>query len=260
MLNFDRRGDGEPLLLLHGIGMRWQWWKPCLDGLSAHHDVVAVDFPGFGESDRLPEGDEPSPIRLALAIEELVGELGLARPHVAGISMGGWVALELAKQGVVASACAISPGGLYEGWERRWADTSLRATIRLSRVLEPHVDLLTARPRLRAGLLAQVMARPARMPGREAADAFRATANSDFERTQSLLISDNFREGNAIEVPVTIAWGDKDRLLLPRQADRAVAQIPTARKVELPGCGHIPTYDDPALTVETILATTALAR
>lgn len=252
MLNFHRVGSGDPLVLLHGIGMRWQWWEPCLELLAARHDVVAVDFPGFGGSARLAGDDEPTPIRLALAVEELCGELGLARPAVAGISMGGAVALELAKQDAVTSACAISPSGFWKGWERGWATASLGATSALTKRLAPRADAICATPAGRTAMFGQTTGRPWRIPAADAAAGVRTIAASDFDRTLPHVTGNDFVDGGAIEVPVTIAWGTRDRLLWPWQADRAVAAIPLARKVVLRGCGHIPTYDDPAQTVAAI--------
>jgi len=97
----------------------------------------------------------------------------------------------------------------------------------------------------------QTTGRPWRIPAADAAAALRAVAASDFDR-MLLGMGHDFVHGGAIEVPVTIAWGTRDRLLWPWQADRAVAAIPLARKVVLRGCGHIPTYDDPAQTVTAI--------
>ena len=66
-------------------------------------------------------------------------------------------------------------------------------------------------------------------------------------------MSERFSGGEEIDVPVTIAWGEKDRLLLPRQAARAAEAIPTARIVTLYGCGHVPTYDDPEQVASVLL-------
>jgi pimeloyl-ACP methyl ester carboxylesterase len=54
-------------------------------------------------------------------------------------------------------------------------------------------------------------------------------------------------------IPVTVAWGSKDRLLLPRQGVRAKHAIPRARLVRLPHCGHVPMSDDPALVARVVL-------
>jgi pimeloyl-ACP methyl ester carboxylesterase len=60
-LAYDRRGAGEPLVLLHGIGSRWQIWSRTLDALAERHEVWAVDFPGFGASPPLPAGEQSMP-------------------------------------------------------------------------------------------------------------------------------------------------------------------------------------------------------
>src|SRR4051794_39343223 len=96
---YERRGKGSPLVLMHGIGHRWQAWEPVLDLLAAHHDVIAVDLPGFGRSPLLPDRDYSMPTAVAMAAEMFAG-FGLDRPHVAGNSLGGVLALELASQGL----------------------------------------------------------------------------------------------------------------------------------------------------------------
>ena len=53
-LNYHRAGSGEPLVLIHGIGSRWQVWEPVLDRLAAERDVVALDLPGFAASPMPP--------------------------------------------------------------------------------------------------------------------------------------------------------------------------------------------------------------
>ena len=88
-LAFTRSGAGAPLVLLHGIGSSRQAWDPVVP-------VLAVDLPGFGESRPLSPRTEPGPAALAAAVAGLLDELGVTDPHVAGNSLGGWVALELA--------------------------------------------------------------------------------------------------------------------------------------------------------------------
>src|SRR4051812_37349485 len=140
VLAHDRRGSGPPLVLLHGIGMRWQWWAPCLDALARRHEVISVDLPGFGGTAPLAADDEPTPVRQAEAVEAFLAELGIARPHVAGISMGGQVSLELARRESVATATAISPGGFSRGRELIWTNATLVGTARLVRLVAPYAD------------------------------------------------------------------------------------------------------------------------
>ena len=109
-LHHVRDGSGPPLVLLSGIGMDGSAWRPVLDRLTPERDVWAVDLPGFGGSAAIADG--PCGIdALADSAEAFLAASGLERPHVAGNSLGGVVALELARRGVVASATALSPAG-----------------------------------------------------------------------------------------------------------------------------------------------------
>jgi pimeloyl-ACP methyl ester carboxylesterase len=74
-----------------------------------------------------------------------------------------------------------------------------------------------------------------------------------FDETLAPIALDRFGDGGQISVPVTIAWGEKDRLLLPRQARHVARLIPGARIVILRGCGHVPMYDDPDRVAQVLL-------
>src|SRR3954470_3794679 len=90
-LGYDRLGSGPPLVLLHSLGTDRCVWHPVLEPLARERDVIAVDLPGFGESDPLPAGKPPAPAVLAAAVASFVAGLGVAQPpHVAGNSLGGW--------------------------------------------------------------------------------------------------------------------------------------------------------------------------
>ena len=253
-LNHHRTGTGEPLVLLHGIGSRWQVWNPVLDRLAAQRDVVALDLPGFGASPMPPPGTEAGTPSLTTLVLEFLGELGIERPHVAGNSLGGVIALEMAKRDSVRSATVLSPGGFYNWPESRFALASLLLTMRAARAFAPRADRLVNRPGLRRLFLNQTFGHPERVPAREAAETVRAFAQAPwFEETLVATRREEFADGDRIEVPVTIAWGDKDRLLLPRQAKRAGKQIPRARLVTLTDCGHVPMYDDPEQVARVLL-------
>src|SRR3712207_1578455 len=105
----SRGGSGEPLLLLHPLGLSRRTWTPVLAPLADSFDVLAADLPGHGASSPLPAGSEPTPAALATAVAAALHELGLPTVHLAGNSVGGWVALELARLGAARSVTLVSP-------------------------------------------------------------------------------------------------------------------------------------------------------
>src|SRR3954452_18278404 len=103
----------EPLLLIHGLGGTRSIWEPVIPLLEGEREVHAVDMPGFGGTPPLPEGEEATAANLAHAVHDECLRNGVERPHVAGNSLGGWVALEMGRFGWAASVTALSPAGLW---------------------------------------------------------------------------------------------------------------------------------------------------
>ncbi|WP_415975754.1 alpha/beta fold hydrolase [Rhodococcus sp. 077-4] len=112
-IDYRRTGAGVPMLLIHGIGHRRQMWDPVVARLSAEFDTVSVDLPGFGNSPPLPDGDTPTPQRLADHLETVLDGLGWKTAHLAGNSLGAWISLELARRGRASSVCALMPAGMW---------------------------------------------------------------------------------------------------------------------------------------------------
>ena len=253
-INYHREGVGPALVLLHGIGMRWQAWRPVIELLSDEFDVIACDSPGFGRSAQLSAGIEPSIPAYTDAFEWFLTELGLERPHVAGVSMGGAIALELARDRAVSSATAFSPAGFWTGLERRFCQRSLKAVLEIPQALRPTVEALARTKAGRVALFWQTFGYPTRMPAAEAiATLENAWASPAFAGALEAFSGYRFRSPEQLRsTPVTIAWGRRDRLLPYRlQAPRARAELPWARHVTL-GAGHVPFYDDPAAVAEVI--------
>jgi pimeloyl-ACP methyl ester carboxylesterase len=260
-INYHRAGTGPPLVLLHGIAHHWQAWRPVITELEPSFDVIACDSPGFGRSAPLPADIEPTIGAYAQAFADFFTELGVERPHLAGNSMGGAIALELARRGAVSSATAFSPAGFWTPGERRFAQLSLRLLASVPRPLRPAVRTLAATPAGRVALFKQFFGWPTRIPREEALstldDAWAAPALAE---TLAAFDDYDFADGEELRgTPVTIAWGRHDRLLIySRQAPRARARLPWARHVTL-GAGHVPFFDDPAATAESIRLTVAAA-
>jgi pimeloyl-ACP methyl ester carboxylesterase len=258
-LHAHRVGDGEPMLLLHGIGHRWQMWTPLLDSLGRDYDTVAVDLPGFGMSPRFPADAEITVAAAVDMLESCMDELGWGRAHLVGNSLGGWLALELAKRGRATSVCALAPAGL---WDPDRIERRLRFWFSLwlggSRHLGAFAGLLRFRL-VRMVVLARLFGRPSRVPPDVAIGDVENFATSALEETFAAGRGLRFLGGQTIAEPITVAWSSRDPLFAPRRCP--LDQLPGhTREVMLRGCGHVPTWDDPPLVLETIRATTALAR
>ncbi|MFD5623810.1 alpha/beta fold hydrolase [Streptomyces yangpuensis] len=255
-VSYERKGSGEPLLLLHGIGHHLQAWHPVTDILAAEHDVIAVDLPGFGASEPLPQGLPYSLDTVAPALGALCTALGVERPHVAGNSLGGLLALEMGRSKLVRSVTALSPAGFWTEGERRYAFAALLAMRAGARALPlPAVHRLSRSAAGRAALTGTIYARPSRRsPEAVLAETLALRHATGFEDTLAAGGSVRFTD-DVPGLPVTIAWGTRDRLLLRRQGVRAKHTVPGARLVRLPGCGHVPMSDDPALVARVVLDT-----
>lgn len=258
-LNAVRLGSGPPMLLLHGIGHRWQMWTPLLDSLERDHEVVALDLPGFGRSPRLDPGTEVTLERGTQVLEDTLDELGWDRAHLVGNSLGGWAAFELGRRGRASSICALAPGGLWgepNPLERRlrfWFALWVGGSRRLSWMV-PLLRFRVARTYTMSGLFG----RPWRVPGDIAIGDAHNLAESAFEETFEAGKGQRFTGGQSIDAPVTVAWHSRDPLFSAKHC--TVAELPPhTRVVQLRGCGHVPTWDDPPLVLETIRSTVAAA-
>lgn len=253
-LAYHRVGQGPPLVLLHGQGVSRRSWDPVLTQLAAERDVIAVDLPGHGESPRQPAGVGSAPDDLAVAVTELLDELGLDSVHVAGNSLGGWVALELGRLQRAETVTAISPAGLW----RRSAPRHLRIAMRQARLGARVVRRLAPKaPRTRlskALFMLQASGHPLQVSDELVRIAAHDLATAPgFRETLRALERRKFQDGSAIHVPVTVAFGSRDRVLLPgvsRRRDQLPAQT---EWITLPGCGHLAMFDDPHLVATLLL-------
>jgi pimeloyl-ACP methyl ester carboxylesterase len=258
-LNHDLRGAGKPLVLIHGIGHHWQGWLPLLEPLNeAGFQTLALDLPGFGASSPLAPSTSPTIAALADAVADFLQQRGWEHPHLVGNSMGGAIALELAATGRASSVTAISPVGFWSARERAFCQRSLRLTARLVSRWHAPVVRAAEHPLGRTLLTSQVFSRPWRIPPEQMRATIDALAGASafsraLEAFTGYLVSDS---AQLAQIPVTIAWGTRDRLLLPRQARRARAALPHARHISLVGCGHTPMWDDPQLLIRTITSAT----
>jgi pimeloyl-ACP methyl ester carboxylesterase len=245
-LGHDRHGSGPPLLLLHSLGTDRCVWHPVLERLAAERDVIAPDLPGFGESKPLPDEVPPTPQALAAAVTTFLDRLGVARPHVAGNSLGGWVALQMGLDGAAASVTAIAPAGL---WPRALPPKPSIAR-GVARAATPVLAALLATERGRRLALGATMAHPERVSREDALRLVRAYAAAPgYETVNAAMRAGRFEGLDRIRVPVTFGWPDRDRLVA------RPARLPAAaRNVVLRDCGHVPMWDSPEQVADLLLA------
>ncbi|MFE3634417.1 alpha/beta fold hydrolase [Streptomyces cellostaticus] len=253
-VSYARVGRGAPLVLLHGIGHHRQAWDPVVDILATEREVVAVDLPGFGASPGLPGGLPYDLPTTNAVLASLFEALELDRPHVAGNSLGGLLALELGRGKLVRSVTALSPAGFWTQAERRYAFAMLQTMRGVAQRLPlPLVERLSRSAAGRTALTSTIYRRPGRRsPDAVVAETLALAGATGFDATLRAGATVRFTDGLP-GLPVTVAWGSQDRLLVRRQGVRAKTIIPHARLVRLPGCGHVPMNDDPALVARVIL-------
>jgi pimeloyl-ACP methyl ester carboxylesterase len=260
-----RGGSGEPLVLIHGFSGTRTVWAPVLAGLERSHDVLAVNLAGHIGGPELASGARVALGPLIDAVERDMDAAGFQTAHLVGNSLGGWIALELARRGRARSVVALAPAG---GWEARSREEKrLRSLFtrnhKVSKALLPRVDALMRRPRLRRALLAQVVARGDRIRAADAAQMLRdAVACPVYFELMDALLSDGPPQSlDGIDCPVLLAWGTRDRILpSPRYSDRLRTLLPAAEWMALQDLGHVPMSDDPELVARTIAEFTARAR
>ncbi len=245
-----------PLVLLHALGTDRHMWDPVLGLLAAEREVIALDMPGFGAAPTIAElasgngggvaGASVTPAVLAAAIHAQLAARGLERPHVAGNSLGGWVALELALAGHARSVTAIAPAGL---WAQPLRPQRSRARV-AARALGPVLPLLLRREGGKRAALGSTIAHPERVPYDAALGLVRAYADAPgFDAANDGMRANVFSGLAEIDVPLTLAWPEFDRLV-----SRPPTVPASAREFVLHGCGHMPTYDDPQQVADVLLA------
>ncbi len=250
---YDRAGQGEPLILIHGVGHRRQAWTPVLPLLTPHRDVITVDLPGFGESAHREGayGIEPALEMFA----KFFLELGITRPHVAGNSLGGLLSLALGEAGLVRSVTALSPAGLWTPRQQRYALSMLRThRVLAERIPERTARRLAATPAGRSVLTGMIVGRPDRLSTDVVMEDMRSLARCPGFRPTLAQANGGFRFAGVVkDIPVTIAWARHDRILARPKAAELRRIAPQAELLVLPGCGHVPMNDEPELVARVLL-------
>ena len=212
--------------------------------LSSGREVFAVDLPGFGASVPLPGA--PTMQALANACVAFMAGRGHERFHVAGNSLGGGIALHLALDGRASSACALSPVGFVEGWERAYLQLSLALTRLVGPAAAAILRVAGDSRAVRRALVRQYAEHADRLSIERLVGAFEDVGAPGYFPTARHALNWIAPHAEAPPCPITVAWAEHDRLLLTGpQFARARERLPRARHLTLAGCGHLPSWDDP---------------
>jgi pimeloyl-ACP methyl ester carboxylesterase len=252
-MKFVRKGSGKPLLLVHGISNLHNW-DPIVPALARERDVIAVDLPGFGDSELLP--GEVSIATLTDAVEKFIGDQQLGEVDVVGSSMGARMSLELARRGHGGNIVALNPGGFWTDTQVRVFGATVRGSIALVRRIQPLLPALTRSKVGRTALLAQFSARPWRLdPGLVLQELRSFKKAASLDAALDALVHGPKQQGapaGSLQGSAVIGWGRNDRVTVPSQARRAQQLFPEATVHWFDKCGHFPHWDQPEESIRLI--------
>lgn len=246
----------QPLLLLHGLMMSAGVWADVIPLLANHHDVIAPTTLGHRDGQKL--NCRATIATLTDETERLLDARGLDRIHIAGNSMGGWMAIELARRGRALSVCAFSPAGFWTHGtsDETRASNKVRRTRRRVHLVRPVAPRLLRFACLRRMAMQDAADHGERLTPAQALDALLDVAGCTAAEDM-LQPSESVEPLDPLPCPITLAWSGNDRILPPHvYGTTARERLPGAEYLLLPDVGHVPMIDNPRLCADTILATT----
>ena len=264
-LAYRRAGEGPTLLLIHGMAGSSRGWKSVMPELARHHDVIAPDLPGHGESAR-PTGDY-SLGNLAATMRDLLGVVDVERATIVGHSLGGGIAMQLAYQHpeLAERLVLVSSGGL--GREVSWMIRALAlpGAEYVAPVIFPgfvrdvgnRVSGVIERLGIRAPRIAEMWDAYASLTVPAHRDAFLRTVHAVID-PGGQAVSATDRLYLAAAMPTLIMWGDRDPIIPTAHGHTAHAAMPGSRLEIFEGVGHFPPAEEPtrfALVLLDFLAT-----
>lgn len=225
-------GNAVPLVFLHGVGSDKSVWHPQLAHFGRSRRTIAFDYPGYGESDRAPDGTTRDDY--AGAILSAMRGLGVERAHICGLSLGGVVAIALHHAApdacasvILADTFAVHPDGqgIY--------DRSCAASADMTALARARVDTLLAAPPEEA-VRAEVVETMARIDPA----AFRIGA-------EAVWLADQRDRAAAIDVPTLVVCGDHDVVTPPDLSYELGSLISGSTVAMIEGAGHLGNLEKP---------------
>ena len=244
------------MVCIHGFTDTWRTWELVLPALEREHEVLAVTLAGHAGGP--PLGDELGDDTLADAVERAMDEAGFEDVHLVGNSLGGYVALQLARRGRASSLVLMAPAG---GWAH--GDDSYRQTLeqfkqtqQLVKGAVPYVDQMVASVEGRRTATQFITTNFEHIPAELIAHQVLGVASCEaVEPLGDLALSEGWSvSAEGVSCPVRVVWGTEDRILeYPKTTVRYREELPEADWVTLDGIGHCPQLDVPAQAAQLIL-------
>jgi pimeloyl-ACP methyl ester carboxylesterase len=249
------------VVLLHGFTAAWPIWHPILADLVARYEVIAPTLPGHYGAPAYPI-DQPMTFEHSTdAVERLLDELGVGTAHFVGNSMGGGIALELAKRGRARSVVALAPAG---GWSRGDGEAPrigrfFARQVKMLKRTHAWSERIMRRPGARRLAFREIMRHGELVSPADAAEMSRAALHCSIsQRAIQALCADETEltigDLDRIACPVLLATPQFDRVLPgPRHAPRYRREIPGVKAIALSDCGHVPMWDNTKFVTQLIV-------
>jgi len=253
--------NNPALVLVHGLGSAGSIWKSLIPQLLESFTVYAIDLPGHGDAP-LIEDEEMDPRSLAQAIVDyMVHEIGVEKMHVAGNSLGGWIALEMAAVAPdnVLSVTALAPAGLWHEQPRRKLPPSLDARI-MAKISQYFMKTAYRIPLLKAIGYKKITHLWRDLSFESCRDSVIAMAKS--KGYMPMWHGANGRRFESVvpeKVKLSVVFGDEDLMLPEEIAQEKSVAPPHSRWIVVDNCAHVIMWNYPTLTVELIKKTALLA-
>jgi pimeloyl-ACP methyl ester carboxylesterase len=259
-MNLVDFGEGPPLIFIHGLSGCWQNWLEQLPHFARDHRVIAVDLPGFGQSEMPAEDISIS--GYAETIDALMTEIGIDAARIVGNSMGGFIGSELAighparvERLVLVAAAGLSIESIRTERTRGMRHRAENVVFFSLGNVASRSHQVALRPRLRHALLLVVAAHPSKLPGPLAAEQVLGSGKPGFSDALEAMCRYPLRDRlEKISCPTLILWGDKDRLVPLKDAAVFEQLIPDSRKIIYKDTGHVSMMERPARFNEDVRA------
>ena len=257
--------DRSPLVLLHPILVSGKVWQDVVPLLSDYHQVFTPTL--LGHSGGPQAQRRPATVWDVIdAAEGYLDENDLQRPHLAGNSLGGFVAIELARRGRASTVCAFSPAGFWTSGRGSPAlapaARKLHKIAAMSRLAAPVGPLVfkSAVVRRLSLRLFNSARHGERVPAGKLVELTRTVAGCSVGREVLSTDEEHVAPLDPLPCPITLAWSEKDSMFpVGTYGQVARERLPRARFEILPDVAHVPMFDDPELVARTILDVTGAA-